>query len=63
MKEIPVKELDPRVQKYVSKASRLIKSEPFYAVSILSNIVKNNPYCVEARQMLRKAQIRIAPDS
>ena len=60
MKEIPVKELESRVQKYVSKASGLIKVEPFYAASILSNIVRANPYCVEARQMLRKAQIRIS---
>ena len=60
MKEIPVKELESRVQKYVSKANGLIKVEPFYAASILSNIVKANPYCVEARQMLRKAQIRMA---
>ena len=60
MKEIPVKELEPRVQKYVSKASDLIKVEPFYAASILSNIVRANPCCAEARQMLRKAQSRIA---
>ena len=58
MKEITVKELESRVQKYIIKASGLIKVEPFYAASILSNIVKANPYCVEARQMLRKAQIK-----
>ena len=29
MKEIPVKELESRVQKYVSKANGLIKVEPF----------------------------------
>lgn len=60
MKEIPVKDLDSRVQKYVSKASDLIKVEPFYAASILSNIVQANPYCVEARQMLRKAQSKMS---
>lgn len=59
MKEIPIKELESRVQKYVSKASDLIKVEPFYAASILFNIVKANPYCAEARQMLRKAQSRM----
>ena len=58
MKEIPVKELDSRVQKYVAKASGLIKINPFYAASILTNIVKANPYCAEARQMLRQAQSR-----
>ena len=60
MKEILVKELEPRIQKYVSKANGLIKVEPFYASSILSNIVKVNPNCIEARQMLRKAQVRMA---
>ena len=60
MKEIPVKQLESRVQKYVSKANGLIKVEPFYAASILSNILKANPNCVEVRQMLRKAQIRMS---
>ena len=60
MKEIPVKDLESRVQKYVSKASDLIKVEPFYAASILSNIVKANPHCAEARQLLRKAQGKMA---
>ena len=56
MKETQIKDLDSRVQKYVSKASNLINIEPFYAASILSNIVKANPNCAEARRMLRKAQ-------
>ena len=60
MNETQIKDLDSRVQKYVSKASNLINIEPFYAASILSNIVKANPSCVEARRMLRKAQGKMA---
>jgi tetratricopeptide (TPR) repeat protein len=56
MKEVTLSELDPRLQKQVENARKVVTKNPAYAIDIMSNIVARNPACVEARQILRKAQ-------
>ena len=56
MKEVTLSELDPRLQKQVENARKVVTKNPAYAIDIMSNIVALNPACVEARQILRKAQ-------
>lgn len=56
MKEVQIKDLESRLQKHADKASKLINKDPSYAANILSNIVKANPNCAEARRTLRVAQ-------
>ena len=38
MKEIQIKELQPRLQKHVEKASKVLAKDPAYAADILSLI-------------------------
>lgn len=59
MKEIQIKELQPRLQKHVEKASKVLAKDPAYAADILFNIVKVNPECIEVRRLLRQAQSKI----
>ena len=56
MKETQIKHLEPRLQKHIEKATKVIDKDPSYAADILFNIVKANPNCVEVRRLLRKAQ-------
>lgn len=60
MQEVTLKELDPRLQKQIENARKAVDKNPTYAVDILTNIVTRNPGCLEARQILRSAQISAA---
>ncbi|MGA0134364.1 MAG: tetratricopeptide repeat protein, partial [Opitutales bacterium] len=56
MKKVALNELDPRLQKQVAMADQQIRSNPQYAVEILTGILARNPGCVEVRRSLRQAQ-------
>ncbi|MEM1221193.1 MAG: tetratricopeptide repeat protein [Verrucomicrobiota bacterium] len=58
METIPLKDLDPRLQKQIENARKAIGKNPTYATDIMLNIVKRNPGCLEAREILREAQKR-----
>ena len=60
MKETQIKDLEPRLQKHIEKATKVIDKDPSYAADILFNIVKANPNCIEVRRLLRKAQNKSA---
>jgi len=60
MEETPLKDLDKRLQKQVENAKKALDKNSAYAVDILANIVNRNPSCLEARQILRKAQQKAA---
>ena len=56
MKKVALTELDPRLQTPVSAADQQMKTNPQYAVEVLSGILARNPGCIEVRRSLRKAQ-------
>jgi tetratricopeptide (TPR) repeat protein len=60
MEEIPLDELDSRLQKQINNARKAIDQNPGYAVDILINIVSRNPACLDARKILREAQQRVS---
>jgi len=57
MEEVALKDLDNRLQKQIENARKAVTKNPTYAVDILMNIVARNPGCLEARQLLRQAQV------
>lgn len=57
MQEVTLRDLDSRLQKQIENARKAVDKNPTYAVDILSNIVNRNPSCLEARQILRSAQV------
>jgi tetratricopeptide (TPR) repeat protein len=56
MKKVALTELDPRLQKQITAADQQLKTNPQYAVEVLSGILARNPGCIEVRRSLRKAQ-------
>lgn len=56
MKETSLEELDDRSKKLFNNARNAICKNPSYAVDVLMNITNRNPFCLEARQVLREAQ-------
>ncbi|MEO0040164.1 MAG: hypothetical protein RIS38_1112 [Verrucomicrobiota bacterium] len=56
MKKVTLAELDLRLQKQIAAAEQQLKSNPQYAVEVLSGILLRNPGCTEVRRSLRKAQ-------
>jgi tetratricopeptide (TPR) repeat protein len=56
MKKVALTELDPRLQKQIAAAEQQLKTNPQYALEILSGILSRNLGCVEVRRLLRKAQ-------
>lgn len=56
MKKVALTELDPRLQKQVSAAEAQLKTNPQYAMEVLSGIMSRNPGCLEVRRSLRRAQ-------
>jgi tetratricopeptide (TPR) repeat protein len=61
MKEITPSQLDPRLQKQIENARKAVKQNPSYATDILASIVARNIACLEVRQLLRQAQLALAP--
>ncbi|NBV78816.1 MAG: hypothetical protein EBR62_02985, partial [Verrucomicrobia bacterium] len=53
---VALTDLDPRLQKQISAAEQQLKTNPQYAIEILSGILSRNLGCVEVRRTLRKAQ-------
>lgn len=58
MEEIAIKELDSRLHKQIETVRKALDQNPSYSVSVMTNIVGQNPQCLEARKILRKAQQR-----
>ena len=56
MKKVALTELDPRLQKQVGVAEQQLKTNPQYAMEILTGILVRNPGCIEVRRSLRRAQ-------
>jgi tetratricopeptide (TPR) repeat protein len=56
MKKVALTELDPRLQKQITSAEQQIKTNPQYAIEILTGILVRNPGCIEVRRYLRRAQ-------
>ena len=56
MKKVALTELDPRLQKQIAAAEQQLKTNPQYAVEVLTGILARNPGCIEVRRTLRKAQ-------
>ena len=56
MKKVALTDLDPRLQKQITAAEQQLKSNPQYAIEILSGILSRNLGCIEVRRILRKAQ-------
>ena len=60
MEETALRDLDSRLQKQVENARKAVDKNPAYAVDILLNIVNRNPGCLEARKILRQAEVKAA---
>ena len=56
MKKVALTDLDPRLQKQITAAEQQLKTNPQYAIEILSGILSRNLGCIEVRRTLRKAQ-------
>jgi len=56
MKKVALTELDPRLQKQITSAEQQTKTNPQYAIEILTGILARNPSCIEVRRYLRRAQ-------
>ena len=56
MKKVAITELDPRLQKQIAAADQQLKTNPQYAMEILSGILSRNPGCLEVRRSLRRSQ-------
>jgi tetratricopeptide (TPR) repeat protein len=56
MKKVALTELDPRLQKQITAADQQLKTNPQYAIEVLTGILVRNPGCIEVRRTLRKAQ-------
>ncbi len=60
-KEVPFKQLDPRVQRQIEQADKTADRNPGVAIEICNGILNTNPAIVEARKILRKAQKKANP--
>jgi tetratricopeptide (TPR) repeat protein len=62
IKEVTLKEMDPRLQKQLETAEKSIDRNPAVVIEICNNILAINPGALDARKALRKAQRKaIAP--
>jgi hypothetical protein len=46
MKKVALTELDPRLQKQITAADQQLKTNPQYAVEVLTGILVRNPGCI-----------------
>lgn len=60
MKEIPLNNIDRRLQKQIENARKSIAKNPSFAINILSHVTITQPECLEVRQLLREAQFKLA---
>jgi tetratricopeptide (TPR) repeat protein len=61
LREMPLKELDPRIQRQIDQADKAIEKNPAYAMEICSGILANYPGCLDIRKILHKAQKKANP--
>lgn len=62
-KEVPLKQLDIRIQKQIEHAEKAVDKNPAVAIELCLGILNNNPAIVEARKILRKAQKKVNPSA
>ncbi len=62
-KEVPFRQLDPRIQKQIEHAEKAADKNPAVAIELCLGILNNNPAIVEARKVLRKAQKKANPSA
>ncbi len=60
-KEYTLKELDPRLQRYIDQADKAVEKTPQSAIDLCTGILSQHPGAVEARKVLRKAQKKLVP--
>jgi tetratricopeptide (TPR) repeat protein len=61
IKEITLKELDPRLQKQLEQHEKSIDRNPAVVIEICNNILARSPGALDARRLLRKAQRKSIP--
>ncbi len=61
IKEITLKDIDPRLQKQLELAEKTIDRSPAVVVEICNNILARNPGALDARKALRRAQRKAIP--
>jgi len=60
-KEYALKDLDPRLQRYIDQADKAVEKNPQNAIDLCSGILAQNPGALDARKVLRKAQRKLIP--
>ncbi len=60
-KEYALKDLDPRLQRYIEQADKAVEKNPQNAIDLCSGILAQNPGALDARKVLRKAQRKLMP--
>jgi len=60
-KEYTLKELDPRLQRYIDQADKAVEKTPQSAIDLCTGILSQHPGAVDARKVLRKAQKKLVP--
>ena len=60
IEEVSISQLDPRLSKQVEGAKSALPSNSKYFFEICSNILKQNPGCLELRKSLREEQFKRA---
>lgn len=60
MEEIPLNNIDRRLQKQIENARKSISKNPSFAINILGHVTETQPACLEVRQLLREAQYKLA---
>ena len=59
MEEIPLNNIDRRLQKQIENARKSISKNPSFAINILGHVTETQPACLEVRQLLREAQYKL----
>ena len=60
-KEYTLKELDPRLQRYIDQADKAVEKTPQSAIDLCNGILSQHPGALDARKVLRKAQKKLNP--
>ncbi len=60
-KEYALKDLDPRLQRYIDQADKAVEKTPQSAIDLCTGILSQHPGAVDARKVLRKAQKKLTP--
>jgi len=60
-KEETLKDLDPRIQKQVEAAEKMIDKNSGHAIAVCAGVLVAHPGCVDVRKIMRKAQKKAIP--